>query len=82
VIFDGIIDELAIFNGLTAADVTSLYEGGLQNYDETKVWDEETKLWYAETTDTAKQRLAQAGGRLKSTIIAVSDQAKIYFGTI
>lgn len=81
-IFDGDIDELAIFNGLTPANVASLYENGLQAYDETKVWDEETKTWYAETTNTGKQRLAQAGGRLKTSIIAVSDQARIYVGTL
>ena len=51
-------------------------------YDETKLWDEETAAWYAATTNTGKQRIAQAGGRIKNNLIALSDDGKVYFGEI
>lgn len=49
-------------------------------YDPDKVWDEETQAWYANTTAIGSARQAQAGGRLRQSIVAFNDQGELYFG--
>ena len=51
-------------------------------YDPDKLWDEETKAWYAVGTAIGSARAKQAGGRLKQNIVAMSNKAKIYFGDL
>jgi hypothetical protein len=51
-------------------------------YSNSLLWDEDTKSWYAETTAIARERLSQAGGRYRNNIIFVSDQGRVYFGSI
>ncbi len=50
-------------------------------YDPDKLWDEETKSWYSPTSSIGVNRMAQAGGRLRSQLVVVSDQGKVFFGS-
>lgn len=51
-------------------------------YDEDKLWDEDTGAWYTISTSTGAQRLAQAGGRYRQQIVVLSEQGRIYFGSV
>lgn len=51
-------------------------------YDPDKLWDEDTAAWYATTTPTGAQRLAQAGGRYQRQLVVLSEEGQIYFGAI
>lgn len=49
------------------------------NYDPSKVWDEETKLWYEPNTAIGSDNLSRGSGRFDNKLIAVSDQGSVYF---
>lgn len=51
-------------------------------FDADKLWDEETKTWYATSTVTGARRLKQAGGRYGRQLVVLSDQGFIYYGAI
>ena len=51
-------------------------------YDPDKVWDEESKAWYAVSTAIGSARQAQAGGRYRKQVVVMSNQGKIYFGSL
>ena len=50
------------------------------SYDPDKLWDEETKAWYAVGTAIGSARSAQAGGRYRQQIVVLSNQGTIFFG--
>ena len=49
------------------------------NYDPSKVWDEETKLWYEPNTSTGAVNLKKGSGRFGNKLVAVSDEGSVYY---
>ncbi len=74
-LYTGQLDEVAIFDGLTANEVLAIYRGGLTAEDNDYNYKESTDEWV--TVD-----LPRSGGRYKSQLISVSDQGKVYFGAL
>lgn len=71
--FKGSLNEVAIFDGLTAGEVLTIYQGG-RTVDE-------LGYSYKESTDTwVSADQPRGGSRYKIQIVALSDQGKIYFG--
>ena len=73
--FIGQMDEVAIFDGLTSAEVLAIYKGGRTAGQNDYFYKESTDTWV--TTD-----LPRGGGRYKPQLVTISDQGKIYFGGI
>lgn len=73
-LFVGQMDEVAIFDTLTEADITAIYQGNRTPSENGFNYKESTEAWV--TND-----LPRSGGRYKHQLIAVSDQGNVYFGS-
>ena len=66
--------EVAIFDGLTAEEVLSIYQGGLTV--------EETDMSYRESDDSwVSIDMPRSGSRYRNQLVVLSEQGQIYFGS-